>query len=288
MRKRFGVAVAALLAVGLFGAAPAVHAASPAMSDWSYNPTTGHFYATVDQVTWPDAEAFARNLKGHLVTIEDAAENDWLLSHFAQPWLWIGLNDRDQDGTWTWASGRKVTFTNWQDGEPDNWKGYDPLGEHVATLSSEFDSRWADISERWLGAGIVEVVTKPRIDTRNTLPIGTHDGTTDPVATGDACYANGWAWDFDSPRHDVVVRILAMRLDLTSVPREIWRGPAAEFREDLLTSGFGDGTAAFQVDLRPLIEYGIPYEIRVQGRDVQTGTWVSLDETPRTLVCNPF
>jgi hypothetical protein len=286
--RSFVAMIAGLMRLSGLAGVGSARGGGPVLGDWAYNPATRHVYAQIDGVTWADAEAYARTLHGHLVTIEDETENQWLVGHFPQPWLWIGFNDRNHDGTWSWASGRKVTYTNWQDGEPDDWKGYDPLGEPVATLTSEFDTRWADISDRYLGSGIIEVASEPVLDTRNQLPIGTHDGTTDEVAVADSCNANGWAWDPDSPKRDVMVRVLATRLDLPSVPVEVWRGRASDFRDDLLAAGFGDGTASFFVDLRPLIAYGVPYEIRAQGQDLQTGTWVSLDDTPRVVTCYPL
>jgi hypothetical protein len=147
---------------------------------------------------------------------------------------------------------------------------------------------WVSISGRWLNQGIVEVPGKPKSLEGNTLADGFHDGTTSDKAYAEDCRADGWAYDGDSPKQDVTVRILSMRTDLTQVPIEVWRGPASEFREDLIQAGIGDGTSSFSVDLRPLIAYGIPYEIRVQGRDVQTGEWFTLQNSPRELTCYPI
>ena len=33
---------------------------------------------------------------------------------------WIGLNDRDQEGTFSWSSGHPVAYLNWGHAEPDN------------------------------------------------------------------------------------------------------------------------------------------------------------------------
>jgi len=86
-----------------------------------FNPDTGHWY---DIVTgdWFTAENNAVALGGHLVTINDAAEQDWLIATFGTKLhYWIGFNDIGTEGNWVWVSGEPVTYTNWMDGEPNNW-----------------------------------------------------------------------------------------------------------------------------------------------------------------------
>lgn len=114
----------------------------------------------------------------------------------------------------------------------------------------------------------------------DVLPRGTHDGSTELVATSAAsCYANGWAQDADHPSQDVRVRILA---DGTPV----WAAYASTFRPDLLAAGIGDGTAAFWVNLAGRIRPHVAHEIRVQAQDLDTGEWVDLNSTPRVLTCD--
>ena len=72
------------------------------------NPANGHLYrltegrywgihdesANVYQPDWFDAEAEAESWGGHLVTINDPAENQWLVATFgANQEFWIGLTD---------------------------------------------------------------------------------------------------------------------------------------------------------------------------------------------------
>ena len=285
MRRVAVFAVAFIVAATTTIAVPGkASAAGP--PTWFYNEQTKHSYALVDGVTWADAEAYGVKYGGHLATIDDPAEQDWLTATFPGEWHWIGLNDRAQEGKWVWSSGKRVTYTDWQPGQPDAWKGWDPLGEDAAVLNGPTPG-WVDISERWLLAGIIEVPGKPRDLSRNVLVTGTHDGSVVDVAAGDLCYANGWAWAADSPKKDVTVRILAARTDITIVPKEVWRGRADQFRPDLAEAGIGDGTAAFWVDLRGLIEWYLPYVVTVQGQDVQTGEWATLDGSPRYITCTP-
>ena len=284
MRRILLAMTAVLVAVGLISPTAAL-ASGP--SEWFYNPATRHSYALVHEATWADAEALAVKLGGHLTTVDNQAEQDWLTATFPGPWIWIGMNDRASEGKWVWSSGTRVRYTNWQEPDPDDWKGFDPLGEDAGVLNSETPG-WASISERFLLDGIVEVAGRPKDLSGNTLPDGFHDGTNDDPAAFDACYANGWAFDWDSPSRDVTVRLLARRQDIFTVPVEVFRGPANEFRQDLLDAGIGDGTAGFFVDLRPRIAWGLPYEIRAQARDVQTGEWVTLGASPRYLTCTQF
>lgn len=84
------------------------------------NPGSGHWYDTVNG-DWFTAEAGAVALGGHLVTINDAAEQTWLIDTFGSNlYYWIGFNDIAAEGTWVWVSGEPVTYTNWMDGEPNN------------------------------------------------------------------------------------------------------------------------------------------------------------------------
>lgn len=145
------------------------------------NPTNGHRYFLLEQDTWTNSEAAATALGGHLVTINDQDENDWVYDTFAsyggvQRNLWIGLNDTDQEGTFVWTSGEAVTYTNWADGEPNNSIDHDPGGEHYVHIwrpGSARDRQWNDLlndptlipasSAADPPYGVVEVVPEPAI-----------------------------------------------------------------------------------------------------------------------------
>jgi len=107
----------------------------------------GHTYLIIDSpaLTWTEAQAQAQSVGGNLVTINDQAEQDWLMSTFnTQEMFWIGYSDAAQEGVWKWASGEDSTYTNWYDGNPDNWGE----GENYAHLNFYVDSG-ADGSGHW-------------------------------------------------------------------------------------------------------------------------------------------
>ena len=89
------------------------------------NPNNGHSYYLLSNQNWTDSESEAITLGGHLVTINDADENAWVLSTFSNYGgttrsLWIGFNDIAVEGEWVWTSSEPVTYTNFSPGNPDN------------------------------------------------------------------------------------------------------------------------------------------------------------------------
>src|SRR4051794_28953782 len=109
MRHQFTVLIVSLLQLCLFSGmvkgAPVAMLAGPVV-----NPANGHSYYQLAPSTWTDAEIEGIVLGGHLVTINDAAENEFVINRFGQSW--IGLSDAATEGTFVWSSGEPVTFDN--------------------------------------------------------------------------------------------------------------------------------------------------------------------------------
>jgi len=86
----------------------------------------GHYYLLTDNaMTWSEAESYAQTLGGHLVTISDQQEQNWVSSRFGWATPWIGLTDEIEEGTWVWSSGEDITYTNWASGHPYSYYYYD-------------------------------------------------------------------------------------------------------------------------------------------------------------------
>jgi len=51
---------------------------------------------------------------------------------------WIGLDDRETEGTWVWSNGDEFEYQNWGRGEPNNWGGNEDC---VASYKS---GKWND------------------------------------------------------------------------------------------------------------------------------------------------
>jgi hypothetical protein len=101
------------------------------------NPATGHSYYLLSPTAWSEAEEKARSMNGHLTTINDAAENEWLRLNLVsfggfdrQPF--VGLHDQAFEGTFQWLDHESVSYTNWAPGEPNNSGNED----HAVILAS--------------------------------------------------------------------------------------------------------------------------------------------------------
>ena len=120
-------------------------------TDWIYNPATTHYYRiTESKLTWPECRDEAIRWDGYLSTINNADENEWVKSKYPIFGdLYIGFNDEDVEGTFVWVNGEPVTYTNWNDGEPNN-----AGGEDYAELYS--NGGWNDIYESQANHGVIE------------------------------------------------------------------------------------------------------------------------------------
>src|SRR5919109_473893 len=112
----------------------------------------------------------------------------------------------------------------------------------------------------------------------NTLPEGYHDNF-EGLQNQFTCVAEGWAADPDDLGTDLNVRIFSDGL-------EVAQTVAGTFRQDLEDAGVcQDGTCSFSVDLWGLISPDVNHVILAQAQDPQTGEWVDLFNSPKTLNC---
>lgn len=158
------------LVLMLLAVVPALSRAQ--ISPWVSNPSTGNLYAITTGQYWGvdkcrvintptvlDAEALAMSLGAHLVTVNDAAENAWIIATFGHPNngnpsnldenLWIGFHDLNVEGTFEWFSGEPVTYTNWASTEPANDQCEDVTAIDHPSVGAL--GEWNDLGARMLG-----------------------------------------------------------------------------------------------------------------------------------------
>lgn len=129
------------------------------------NAVNGHWYYLLNYFSWPAAEQIAISLGGHLATINDATENQWIFDTFSgyeggKRAMWIGLNDSANEGTWTWISSEPPGYLNWAPGEPNSGAGVFPDEDQalIWNASSSWPAgTWNDAGSNQLLSAIVEV-----------------------------------------------------------------------------------------------------------------------------------
>jgi hypothetical protein len=167
-----------------------------------FNPATGHWYDLVNAAapgdpatrTWTTAEANAVANSGHLVTINNAAENAWLVANFSSSVYvaaFIGLNrdpgsDYTNPGSWKWVSGEAATYRNWN----PNSSPVEPSGgtadlytniylnfEAYNTAQANWDGYWNDLGTKsktddMYRYGIAEYTSNPVPEPATMLFLG--------------------------------------------------------------------------------------------------------------------
>jgi len=73
--------------------------------------------------SWTNASTACSDEGYHLVTIDDASEESFVVEHavgLLSGATWIGLNDRSTEGSFVWEDGATVGYTNWGLLQPDD------------------------------------------------------------------------------------------------------------------------------------------------------------------------
>jgi len=66
----------------------------------------------------------------------------WLTTAKIHFWgFWLGATDRQNEGTWVWdKTETKVTYTDWQTGEPNNYGG----DQNCLLIKRGYKYKWDD------------------------------------------------------------------------------------------------------------------------------------------------
>ena len=100
--------------------------------------------------TWHEAQDSCIAMGGDLARINNATENEQvtamaLESGMTGEHFWIGYNDLDSEGDWSWIDGGVITYENWLPGEP---YGEDDSYSHCGTIYF-IESNWGQWNDFW-------------------------------------------------------------------------------------------------------------------------------------------
>ncbi|XP_024132273.1 C-type lectin domain family 4 member M [Oryzias melastigma] len=100
---------------------------------WTFMNSLCYFFPFSDSyssTTWLDARAFCKRHGGDLAVIDSIEKHLAimnLINNYQDPsrpihqsGFWIALRDVDEEGTWRWVDGTRLSEGYWNDGEPNN------------------------------------------------------------------------------------------------------------------------------------------------------------------------
>ena len=73
----------------------------------------------VERGGWKRARQRCLNLGGQLATVHEQTTHGFIKELASELPLWLGAEDEKADGTWHWLDGKRMTFTAWDEGQPN-------------------------------------------------------------------------------------------------------------------------------------------------------------------------
>jgi tetratricopeptide (TPR) repeat protein len=129
---------------------------SPTVDPRVLNPDNQHLYRWFGDRTapsgrsWGSARDYCEAVGGYLVTIQDAAENEFVFELSDGFYSWLGATDEEQEGTWVWVTGESWVYENWDSGEPLSGSDFNYLAHTISSkwtasnhsASNDFICEW--------------------------------------------------------------------------------------------------------------------------------------------------
>ena len=94
-----------------------------------------------DPLTWDAADRKCKEEGARLTSIHDEEENEFISTMGIT--VWIGGNDKNQEGIWSWSNGSVWNFTNWGKSEPNSGGNIDK-DEDCLQLHGNSEGKWND------------------------------------------------------------------------------------------------------------------------------------------------
>uniref|UniRef100_A0A4W6FVZ5 C-type lectin domain-containing protein n=1 Tax=Lates calcarifer TaxID=8187 RepID=A0A4W6FVZ5_LATCA len=112
---------------------------------WVYFGGSVYYISSVKK-TWQESRNYCLQEGADLMII-NSEEEQVKCVYLCIQWkdnIWIGLTDRETEGTWKWVDGTPLTTSYWATGEPNSYQGRDEDCGEIRFYGSE--NSWNDAS----------------------------------------------------------------------------------------------------------------------------------------------
>ncbi|XP_078030297.1 C-type lectin domain family 4 member E-like [Epinephelus lanceolatus] len=117
-------------------------------AEWRMFSCVCYFLSTRSD-SWEKGRQDCRDRGADLVVINTLEEQEFI-TQIIRSNTWIGLNDRDKEGTWMWTDGTPLTVAYWR-GWPDNWREEDCVEILAGKKTREnWNDLRCDTSKPWI------------------------------------------------------------------------------------------------------------------------------------------
>lgn len=100
------------------------------------------YYFSTDLVEFAEGNNLCKIMSSNMIIINNQEEQQWVSKQMnGMNFYWIGLSDTEEHNVWRWVDGTIAQYTNWKQGQPDNWKE-ERLTEDCAGLANS--ALWND------------------------------------------------------------------------------------------------------------------------------------------------
>ncbi|XP_071399625.1 CD209 antigen-like protein E [Centroberyx affinis] len=100
------------------------------------------YFISTEQKNWEKSRQACADRQSHLMIVNSKEEEDIL--DILNRRVWIGLTDREQEGTWKWVDGTSLTIEFWYPLQPNNSGGGEDCVEfYIGDLANR---GWNDLS----------------------------------------------------------------------------------------------------------------------------------------------
>ncbi|KAM9142551.1 C-type lectin domain family 4 member K-like [Pangshura tecta] len=116
------------------------------------------YYFSQERKSWDEAERFCVSQDSHLTSVSSQAEQEFLSKEAQGDAHWIGLTDRQTEGSWRWADGTEYRADAsrgfWEENQPDNHDPKKDGGEDCVHTEPRKRNLWNDanctLPFRWI------------------------------------------------------------------------------------------------------------------------------------------